>query len=291
MSDVFGTVDPDLLLLGGAEQPKTELVDRVAGARQRLDLGYRSAVFIFVGAKRVPTCLREALGGHHREGLFVSVEHHHAGVHRHALHGGVDEHDFARRNTVQRRVESALRRVEARKLLLPDPHNLFRAYLGAAQTHFVGFLPELAETLQRTGDAVAFNVEIDGFGRHLGNVKYVRAHRPRGSVARLRVLGLVLGGRRLLCHASSFRLRRSACPTRLTASGNFGESPLSHTLQDNRLPSVTTTVMRTAFRANESRTPEDSSPMRISDVCLYLRYWRWIFRGGVHSQGSGPHFF
>src|SRR5215208_6238305 len=95
---------------------------------------------------------------------------------------------------------------------------------------------------------------------------------------------MVLGEWRLLCHASSFRLRRSACPTRLSASGSFGGSPQSHTLQDNCLPSVTTTVMRTAFRANESRTPEDSSPMRISDVCLYLRYWRWIFRGGVHTQ-------
>src|SRR5918994_1365620 len=107
----------------------------------------------------------------------------------------------------------------------------------------------------RTGDAVAFNVEIDGFGGHLGNVKYVRAHCPRGSVARLRALGLVLGGRRLLCHDLSFRLRGSACTTHLTASGSFGASPLPHTLQDDRLPSVTTPVTKEKSDSELLRTP------------------------------------
>jgi hypothetical protein len=46
--------------------------------------------------------------------------------------------------------------------------------------------------------------------------------------------------------------------------------PFSHdtTLQDYRLPSVTTHVTRIVFLSREERTLQDLSTIKISDVCL-----------------------
>ena len=73
-SQGFEDVSPDPLLLRRADDAEADLVDRVVDLCQRLILGYGVAI-IGVGGKGVSAGLGEALGRHHREGLFVRVDH------------------------------------------------------------------------------------------------------------------------------------------------------------------------------------------------------------------------
>src|SRR5215208_6802205 len=108
-------VRPDPLLRRRADYAEADLVDRVVGARKRLDLGYRRAVFVLISAEGIPAGLRVAFGRHNREGLVVGVDHADTRIHRHASHGGADKQHLPGRDARHRRVEPAVRRLELGK--------------------------------------------------------------------------------------------------------------------------------------------------------------------------------
>src|SRR5215211_3134166 len=185
-------VGPDPLLLCRADYPEAHLVDRVVGARQRLNLGHRCAVVVLKCAEGVPTGLRVPFWRHDGKRLLVSVDHAYARVHRHTPHRGADEQHLPGRDARHRRVDPTVGRLELGEALLPDPHDLFRRRLDPGQTHLVGLLPELPESLQRANLATPLHVHIGGPLGHVGDLQPLYPLRPEGGVAGLGLLFFLL---------------------------------------------------------------------------------------------------
>src|SRR5919112_4192664 len=82
----FQNVGPDPLLLRRADYPEAQLVDRVVGARKRLNLGHRYTVVVLIGAEGVPTRLRVSFWGHDGKRLIVSVDDTYTCVYGHTSH-------------------------------------------------------------------------------------------------------------------------------------------------------------------------------------------------------------
>src|ERR671916_934442 len=187
----FQDVGPEALLLRGADHAEADLVDRVVGTGEGLDLGDRRAALVGVRREGVPARLGVAFRGHDREGLVVGVDHAHPRVDGHAADGRAYEQHLARCYARHRGVEPAVRRLELGETLLPDAHGLLWRRLRAGQAYPVGLLPELAEALQGADLPPPVHVHVGGPVRHVRDFEPLYPLRPEGGVARL-LLALLL---------------------------------------------------------------------------------------------------
>jgi hypothetical protein len=79
---------------------------------------------------------------------------------------GVDQNQLIGRDADGARVKALLRRVEFGYILLPCRNNLVWSLRDAAQTDAIRFLPQLAETLQRSEEWAALHVPGTRSGRY-----------------------------------------------------------------------------------------------------------------------------
>src|SRR6266571_3420286 len=125
-----------------------------------------------------------SLRRHEGEGLIVGVKNHHASRERNAAWDRhVNEGYFARGNPGEGRKETVPFGPKRREVVLPGSDDLGWLRRGPLQADSVGFLPHLAEALQRTEGLAAFHIEIQCTSWYPGYLHCCGLLRPGGSIS------------------------------------------------------------------------------------------------------------
>src|SRR5271165_5804134 len=149
---------PCLVLQFGTGEPKRQFIQRIAGTGHDLDLAKRAAV-LNVGTKRYPAGFRMPGRRHQSKRLGARVQYHDTCGDRAARCLGVNQYQLVGRDAGGARIKVLLRRFEFGQILLPGRDNLLCRCGAAAQTDPIGFLPQLAETLQRSEEWTPLDVQ------------------------------------------------------------------------------------------------------------------------------------
>ena len=179
---------PEPAVLAVRAEQVGEVVEGIGRAFQRLRLGDRH-VAVAPGGEGDPCREGMAFGRHEGERLGVGVDDHDAGrqLHRGAGQGrDLEQGDLARRDPGQRGVEPLAFRPVLREMLFPGRDDGFRCDLDAFDADGERLLPQLAEALERAGDALAGDGVVLHAG-HAGGRQAVDRSCP--------VRGVAVGGR------------------------------------------------------------------------------------------------
>ena len=171
-----------------------QFVERVGRPLERLGLGH-GHLAVAVRGEGDPRGEGVAFGRHERERLIVRIQDHHPGAQLDRRSGhrrDVEQGDLARRDPGEWRVELGATRPERRELVLPRRDELLGRQVGPVETDAERLLPQLAEPLERPGDALA----ADRIDLCAGDAGRRQAVDRRGPVRGIAVRRGVDGGRR-----------------------------------------------------------------------------------------------